>query len=184
MPRRRATRGPAPRGARRPCGQPTDAPGSRHPSLRCLSLVRSADAATCSARIAAPRRRSPPVCPHTLNQARVMAPFFPSASANPVSGIRQRHRGLPARPIHIGLARSAMLLAGFGLAVGAMLLSRSRKPQVMDCMTRALVRSTRMGRNSRDLQSLRSQLALQIVTKSSQSPRAYRVRLLHKGDAL
>lgn len=67
---------------------------------------------------------------------RVFEPFGPSASAKAVTGIRHHHCGLAASPFHIGLARSATLLTGLGLAVGDMPLSRSGKPQAIDWSVR------------------------------------------------
>jgi hypothetical protein len=56
-----------------------------------------------------------------MNQVRVFAPFGPPpASAKAVTGTRQRHCGFTARPLHVGLLRSAIFLTGLGFAVGEM----------------------------------------------------------------
>jgi hypothetical protein len=61
--------------------------------------------------------------PITLIQVRHLAPFSPSASQKPVSGMMQRCSGLGATNRHMKLVRSAMLLIGFGFDRLARLLA-------------------------------------------------------------
>src|SRR3546814_12262787 len=60
--------------------------------------------------------------PFTRNQVRIFDPGVPSASANSVSGMRQRLAGLPAINFHMKLERSAILFTAFGLIVRPVIL--------------------------------------------------------------
>ncbi len=64
-------------------------------------------------------------------------PVTPSKELAEITGLRQRHSGFLARPIHVGFRRSAMLLTGLGFESGIMLFKRSGKPQIMDCRIRS-----------------------------------------------
>src|SRR3546814_4388763 len=65
--------------------------------------------------------------PFTRNQVRIFDPGVPSASANSVSGMRQRLAGLPAINFHMKLERSAILFTAFGLIGSPVLLLRSEE---------------------------------------------------------
>src|SRR3546814_20331923 len=60
--------------------------------------------------------------PFTRNQVRIFDPGVPSASANSVSGMRQRLAGLTAINFHMKLERSAILITAFGLIGSQVLL--------------------------------------------------------------